>query len=86
MEYVRKQTLANCERYTTQELKEIENNVLGSEEKAVQLEYNLFIQLREVMLTSDRQHQVDRQRAQAVGLHTVACAGGVGIRLCTAYT
>lgn len=68
MEYVRKQTLANCERYTTQELKEIENNVLGSEEKAVQLEYNLFIQLREVMLT-----QIDSIKSTANALKQLDC-------------
>ena len=45
--YVRKQTLANCERYITQELKEMEDSILGAEEKLVDLEYNLFVQVRE---------------------------------------
>ncbi len=46
-EYIRKQTLANCERYITPELKEIEDNILGAEEKIVQLEYNLFVQIKD---------------------------------------
>ena len=41
-DYIRKQTLANAERYITPELKEIEDSVLGAEEKAKALEYELF--------------------------------------------
>ncbi|KJF28849.1 DNA mismatch repair protein MutS [Clostridium aceticum] len=48
-EYIRKQTLANCERYITPQLKEIELKVLGAEEKVISLEYQLFLQLREVI-------------------------------------
>ncbi len=44
--YIRKQTLANCERYITPELKEIEETILGAEEKVVELEYQLFVELR----------------------------------------
>ena len=44
--YIRKQTLANCERYITEELNELESKVLGAEEKAVDLEYKLFIEIR----------------------------------------
>ena len=45
--YIRKQTLANAERYITPALKEFETKILGAEEKIVQIEYNLFTQLRE---------------------------------------
>lgn len=45
--YIRKQTLANAERYITQELKEFENRILGAQEKIVAIEYNLFIEIRE---------------------------------------
>ena len=45
-DYTRKQTMANCERYITPALKEMENKVLGAEERAKQLEYELFLQLR----------------------------------------
>lgn len=44
--YIRKQTLANCERYITQELKEIEDAILGAEEKVVELEYQIFLDIR----------------------------------------
>lgn len=44
--YIRKQTLANCERYITEELNELENKILGAEEKIVVLEYDLFIEIR----------------------------------------
>ena len=47
--YVRKQTLANAERYITQELKEMEDKILGAEEKLISLEYNLFIEIREAI-------------------------------------
>lgn len=45
-EYVRKQTLANSERFITPELKELENRVLGADEKLKELEYQIFVQLR----------------------------------------
>ncbi len=45
--YQRKQTLANAERYITPELKEKENLILGAEERAIQLEYDLFLEIRE---------------------------------------
>ena len=45
--FIRKQTLTNAERYITEELKEIENKVLGAEEKVINLEYNAFTEVRE---------------------------------------
>ncbi|KEI04434.1 DNA mismatch repair protein MutS [Clostridium botulinum] len=45
--YIRKQTLANCERYITPELKEVEEKILGAQEKLMELEYNLFIEIRD---------------------------------------
>ena len=45
-EYIRKQTLANCERYITQELKELENTILGAAEKIVNIEAYVFEQVR----------------------------------------
>ena len=46
-DYIRKQTLANCERFITQELKELENQVLTAKERLTALEYQLFQRLRE---------------------------------------
>ena len=45
--YVRKQTLTNAERYITQELKELEDLILGAEDKLYALEYELFCQVRD---------------------------------------
>jgi len=47
--YVRKQTLANCERYITQELKELENQVLTAKDRLTALEYQIFTELREFL-------------------------------------
>jgi len=48
--YQRKQTIANGERYITNELKEMEGKMLGAEEKASKLEYELFLRVREQTL------------------------------------
>lgn len=45
--YIRKQTLAGAERYVTEELKEIEEKILGAKEKLVDVEYDLFCRIRE---------------------------------------
>jgi len=45
--YIRKQTLANAERYITQELKDFETKILGAQEKIVSIEYNIFNEIRE---------------------------------------
>ena len=45
--YIRKQTLANAERYITQELKELEAKVLGARDRSYALEYQLFCEVRE---------------------------------------
>lgn len=44
--YIRKQTLAGAERYITEELKEIESKILGAEEKLIDLEYDIFCDIR----------------------------------------
>ena len=61
--YIRKQTLANAERYITEELKAFETKILGAQEKIVNIEYNLFTEVRETIkghLTEIQQtaHQV----------------------------
>ncbi|MDF2887227.1 MAG: mismatch repair protein MutS [Lacrimispora sp.] len=47
--FIRKQTLANAERYTTNELKELEDIILGAEDKLFSLEYDLFCQVRDMI-------------------------------------
>ena len=44
--YIRKQTLTNGERYITEELNELESKILGAEEKILELEYQIFIEIR----------------------------------------
>ena len=48
-EYIRKQTLTNCERFITPELKELEGRILGAHEKSIQLETQLFDQVRTIV-------------------------------------
>lgn len=50
-EYVRKQTLANCERFITDELKKTENEILGANEKVLSLEYDIFCEVRDFVAT-----------------------------------
>ncbi|MGN0149644.1 MAG: DNA mismatch repair protein MutS [Clostridia bacterium] len=53
--YIRKQTLANCERYITPKLKEVENTILGASEKVISLEGYIFEQVRQsVVLEIER--------------------------------
>lgn len=47
-DYHRKQTLVNSERYTTEELKQMEDTILGAEKKVIDREYELFCQIREI--------------------------------------
>ena len=64
--YTRKQTLANCERYMTPELHEIEETVLGAQERSVRLEQTLFSEIRDVL--SGRIADIQRT---AAGLKTI---------------
>ncbi len=45
--FIRKQTLTNGERYITEELKEVENTILGAQDKVVNLEYEIFLEVRD---------------------------------------
>lgn len=44
--YIRKQTLTNCERYITQDLKDVESRILGAKDRAVAMEYSIFEAIR----------------------------------------
>jgi DNA mismatch repair protein MutS len=70
-DYTRKQTMSNAERYITPALKEMENKVLGSEERSKQLEAELFAQLRSQVITHLPRLQ---QTAAAVAEIDVLCA------------
>lgn len=60
--YIRKQTLVNCERYITQELKDMEHTILSAQDRVVALEYQLFCQIR------------DQAAAQAARVQEIAAA------------
>lgn len=62
--YIRKQTLANCERYITQELKDMEHTILSAQDRVMALEYQLFCAVRETAAASVREIQ---EAARAVG-------------------
>ena len=70
-EYIRKQTLANCERYITQELKELENQVLTAKERLTALEYQIFTRLREHLAQQASRVQLT---ATAVATADVLCS------------
>ena len=66
--YIRKQTLTNGERYITEELKNLENQILGAEEKVVNLEYNIFVEVRDQI-----EKQVERIQKSANIIATLDC-------------
>ncbi len=70
-DYIRKQTLANCERYITQELKDLESKVLGAQERIVKLEYEIFCQIRKAVAAEFNRIQ---STANAVAVTDVLCS------------
>ena len=69
--YIRKQTLANGERYITEELKALESTVLGAQERLTTLEYEIFTEVRDQVAAEV--HRVQKS-AQAVAMLDVLCA------------
>jgi len=63
--YIRKQTVATGERFITPELKEMENKILGAEERSTKLEYEIFLQVREEAV---RQTAAIQETARAIGI------------------
>ena len=45
--FIRKQTLTNCERYITDDLKKLEEQILGAQDKSIDIEYNMFLEIRD---------------------------------------
>ena len=69
--YIRKQTLVNCERYITPELKEMEHTILTAQDQLTALEYQLFCQVRQT--AAEKVGDVQRSAA-AVGQVDVLCS------------
>ena len=76
--YVRKQTLANCERYITQELKELENTVLTAKERLTALEYRIFTELREYLAAQAARVQLTA--AAVAGVDTLCSLAAVAVQ------
>ena len=70
-DYVRKQTLTNAERYTTPRLKELEDTILNAEDKLYNLEYDLFVELRDYI--AERLDRI-QATAKAVALLDALCS------------
>ena len=68
-DYIRKQTLTGAERYTTDELEKLQNEILGAEEKLHQLEYELFCDVRDTIAEN-----VQRVQKTSHFLHAIILA------------
>ncbi|EGT3599923.1 DNA mismatch repair protein MutS [Clostridium perfringens] len=66
--YIRKQTLANAERFITSELKEIEEKLLGASEKLCSLEYDIFLDIR-----NEVENHIDRLKTTAKIIAELDC-------------
>lgn len=71
--YIRKQTLANAERFITEELKEVEEKILGAEEKLTTLEYKLFVEIRDKV-----ENEINRMKATSKILSEIDCLLSLG--------
>ena len=69
--YIRKQTLTNGERYITEELKNLENQILGAEERVINLEYNAFVEIRDDIEGKIRRIQ---KSAEVISILDVLCS------------
>lgn len=69
--YIRKQTLVNCERYITQELKEMEHTILSAQDRVVALEYQLFCAIRAA--AAEQAGQVQKAAAAVARLDVLSC-------------
>lgn len=77
-EYIRKQTLANCERYITQELKELETQVLTAKDRLTALEYQIFTQLREFL--AEQALRIQRSAAAVAAVDVLCSLAAVAVQ------
>ena len=76
--YIRKQTLVNGERFITQELKELENQILTASDRVVALEYELFTQLKEEI--SAQAQRIQKTAAAVAEIDALASFAAVAVR------
>ena len=77
-EYIRKQTLANCERYITQELKDLENQVLTAKDRLTALEYQIFTELRQYL--SDQASRIQATAAAVAAADALCSLAAVAVQ------
>ena len=82
--YTRKQTLANAERYIIPELKELEDTILGAEDKLCALEYELYCEVRNTIAAELTRIQRTAKAVAKLDVYSFACTGGRAQQLCTA--
>ena len=76
--YIRKQTLANCERFITQELKDLEHTILTASDRVVALEYELFLALRQTV--SEQAHRIQAAASVVAEADALASFAAVAVR------
>ena len=77
-DYIRKQTLANGERYITQELKELENTILTAKDRVVALEYEVFSALRERLAAQSA--RVQQSAAAVAAADVLTCFAALAVK------
>ena len=76
--YIRKQTLVNCERYITQELKDLENTILSAKDRICALEYNIFTELRQYL--ADQAARVQATAQAVAQLDVLSCFAALAVK------
>ena len=76
--YIRKQTLANCERFITEELKNAENSILGAKDKALSLEADIFAEVRDYLAT--KLESVQKTASAIAAVDVLASFANVALR------
>lgn len=76
--YIRKQTLANCERFITEELKNVENKILTANEKVLVLEAEIFSEIRDFIAT--QLEKVQKTAAAVAGLDVLCSFASVSMK------
>lgn len=77
-DYIRKQTLVNCERFITQELKDLEHEILSAQSRITALEYQLFCRLRDTV--AERVRQVQSAAAGVARLDVLCSFAAVAVQ------
>lgn len=76
--YIRKQTLANCERFITEELKNAENSILGAKDRALSLEADIFAEVRDFLAT--KLESVQKTASSVAAVDVIASFADVALR------